>query len=771
MSFRRTRGASLCAALAIGAVCSVSFGHQDDGKVLDRVPRYEGPGYRAALRGAPPINFPSNNVALLSWIPLPEFGQDVNSANSCWGHVSPAGREYAIIGTSRGTAFVDVTNPGNAQIVAQINGPESLWRDMKTFTRGSGPTYQAFCYSISEGGDGIQVIDISNIDNGVVTHVRNVTTGGNAATHTIAINEDSGYLYRAGGGSNGLRIYNLNVDPANPSLVATWTDRYVHECQVVTYTSGPLAGQEIVLACSGFNGGSGETGLEILNVTNKSNIVSLSRTFWPEAAYSHQVWLSPDRQYAYLNDELDEDNFGNPTQTEVFDMSNPAQPVRVGNFTNGNSAIGHNLYTRGNFIYEANYRSGLRVFDATNPIAPVEVASFDTWPSDDNASFNGLWNNYPYLPSGIVIGSDIEKGLFVWYVGEPQVEFSYPDGLPSLVNPAGMTVRVQVDVNSGTLEPGSLNMTYSAGTSGGVVSLAPLGGNLYNAVIPALPCGSTLSYYFSAETTNNIVWRGPSTAPAVAHTATVATNVQVIVSDTMETNTGWTGGVAGDTAESGQWVRVNPRGTAAQPEDDHTPAPGVNCWVTGQGSAGGSVGGADVDNGFTTLLSPLYDLSAQTDAVIGYWRWYSNDQGAAPNADVFVVDVSRNNGSTWTNVETVGPAGPQTAGGWFYHEFALSQFGGPTAQVRLRFIASDLNSGSIVEAAIDDFGIRAVECAAPPCPGDLTGDGLVDLNDLSLLLANFGCSAAPCSGDLDENGSTDLTDLSTLLANFGVNCN
>lgn len=763
MSDRRNQAVSLCATLAIAMSCAVCFAHPDDYKLLDRVPRYEGPGYRAALRGTPPINFPSNNVTLLSWIPLGEFGSEITSANSCWGYVSPSGREYAIIGLSHGTAFVEVTDPGNAQIVALITGPTSLWRDMKT--------YQNYCYAVSEGGSGIQVMNLANIDNGVVTLVRTVTTGGATATHTLALNTDSGYLYRAGGSGNGLRIYNLNADPSNPQHVATWSDRYVHEAQVVTFTSGPQAGRELALCCSGYNGGGTQTALEILDVTNKSNIVSLSRTFWPEAAYSHQVWLSPDRRYAYLNDELDERDFGNPTQTEVFDMLNPAQPVRVGNFTNNNTAVGHNLYTRGNYIFESNYRSGLRVFDATNPTAPVEVGYFDTWPSDDNASFNGLWNNYPYLPSGIVIGSDIEKGLFVWHIGEPQLEFSYPDGLPSLLNPAGTTLRVQITANNGTLVPGSAMLEYNGGGAAGSVPLVPLGGDLYNAVFPPLPCGASVAYFLSGQTTaSNITWRDPPTAPGTGYTAVAATSIETLVYDTLETNTGWVAGAPGDNATAGIWVRVDPVGTAAQPEDDHTPAPGVLCWVTGQGSPGGSIGAADVDGGRTTLRTPVYNLSGRSNIVIGYWRWYSNDQGNAPNEDVFLVDVTDNNGTTWTNVETVGPAGPETSGGWRYHQFRLSDFVTPTAQVRLRFIAQDLGTGSIVEAAIDDFEIREIECQEPPCPGDLNGDRTVDLNDLTILLGDFGCSGPSCAADLNASGSTDLNDLTMLLAYFGATC-
>ena len=172
--------------------------HDDDPKRLDRVPPYQGPGWRSSVAlaeftggvqssflggglSSPSIHFPSDGVRLLSWIPLGEFGPNgAVSGNDCWGYVSPSGTEYAIIGTSNGTGFVNIDNPGDAQLVEFIPGPGSLWRDIKT--------YSHYAYAVSEGGEGIQVIDLSQIDNGVVTHVNTVTSGGSVIfTHQTAV--------------------------------------------------------------------------------------------------------------------------------------------------------------------------------------------------------------------------------------------------------------------------------------------------------------------------------------------------------------------------------------------------------------------------------------------------------------------------------------------------------------------------------------------------------------------------------------------------------
>src|SRR5262245_15892880 len=201
--------ASLLLFAALGILTPVLAAHDGDPKLLDKQPMHRGPGWRNASRLAsdgnltgmqPGIVFPANNVTLLSWISLTDFGvPSGGNGNSCFGYTSPSGREYAIMGLSTGTAFVEVTQPGNPQIVAQVPGPSSLWRDMRVF--------QNYCYAISEGGGGIQVMNLANIDAGQVTQLPAVNDDASPATHTLAINTASGYLYRAGGNGNGLRIY------------------------------------------------------------------------------------------------------------------------------------------------------------------------------------------------------------------------------------------------------------------------------------------------------------------------------------------------------------------------------------------------------------------------------------------------------------------------------------------------------------------------------------------------------------------------------------
>jgi len=213
----------LAALLLLGGIASA---HDNDPKILDREEPYRGVGYRRAQLANPGAfgggtgggnanlgMFASDGVELMAWMPLSEFG-NTPQGSDCWGYTSPSGREYALFTHFEGMAVVEITNPSNPQLVRNIVSISSQWHDVKVF--------QDKCYLVSEGGGGILIYDLANVDNGQVPQVGQVTSGGTTATHNVAIDEVSGYLYRAGGDSNGLRIYNLNQSLTNPPLVASW---------------------------------------------------------------------------------------------------------------------------------------------------------------------------------------------------------------------------------------------------------------------------------------------------------------------------------------------------------------------------------------------------------------------------------------------------------------------------------------------------------------------------------------------------------------------
>ena len=294
--------------------------------------------------------------------------------------------------------------------------------------------------------------------------------------------------------------------------------------------------------------------------------------------------------------------------------------------------------------------------------------------------------------------------------------------------------------------------------------MVALGGGLFRGTLPPAPCFATIEYSVGVSSAEGAAFRSPADT-GENYTAQVLTGTSTIVSHTFETAQGWTVGdpSSPDTATTGVWERADPQGTTAQPGDDHTPAPGVMCWVTGA-QAGGGAGDFDVDNGKTTLMSPVFNLAANPEARIGYWRWYSNSQGGAPNADTFVVSVSPDAGTNWAVAETVGPSGPGTNGGWNFHEFRVADILAPTATMKVRFVASDLGTGSLIEALVDDFAITSPVCSAS-CVTDRDNNLVVNSSDISVYLTAWlaDVTAGTFTADFDGLGGTNSTDISAFL--------
>ncbi len=649
-------------------------------------------------------------------------------------------------------------------VIGEISHSNSLWADVKV--------YQDHCYVSNETGGGVDVIDLSDVDNGNVSLVQRLTLGGLASVHNIVIDEVSGFLYPVGSNLNGgrLRAYDLS-DPANPTFAGvdgTAGGVYCHDAQVVTYTQGVYAGREVAFCANP------AAGLDIYDVTNKSAFVRLSRITYPGIDIPHQCWLSEDRSLLYFGDEGDETNQAFQTRTMVFDVQDIDNPVYLGEFSNGSSAIDHNLYVKGNLVFEANYSTGLRIFDRTDPVNATEVAYIDTFPEDDRTDFVGAWSVYPFFDSGTIIISDFNRGLMVVTLDLASLKLTKVGDTPQLVEPnAPLGTGVRISELTGVIDGATpaLRVRTQGDVSFTSIPLTAQGLGLYDATLPGAPCGDTLEFYFEVSDTQGAVFTLPVDAPASLF-ETEAVELVADFTDDMESDTGWSGGIAGDTATTGQWVRVDPVGTGAQPEDDTTPDPGTLCWVTGQGAIDGGLGTQDVDGGFTTLMTPVLDLSALTRPRIIYDRWYSNTGGGAPGADIFVVDISNNDGATWTNVETVGPTGPGTNGGWLRHAFEVADVIAPTAQMRLRFIASDVGSGSIIEAGLDGFEVADAVCTdINTCTADFDNDGDVDLGDFGVFGAAFnsmtGDANYDAAADFDADGDVDLGDFGVFGSQFG----
>lgn len=392
--------------------------------------------------------YPCENVDLLNFMPTATIGG--GNTNDIWGWTDPLdGREYALVGRTSGTSFVDISDPVNPVYLGNLPKPtnNSTWRDIKV--------YNDFAFIVSEAtGSGMQVFDLTrlrDVVNPPVTFTSDAFYDTFSRAHNIAINEETGYAYVVGSNtfSGGLHIVNIQ-DPLNPVLAGDYAlDGYTHDTQVVVYHGPDLdyAGLQIA-----FN--SNEDAVTIVDVTDPTDTETISITGYPTAEYTHQGWLTEDHRYFLVNDELDESNLDINTTTYIWDMADLDIPLLIGTFVSSEPAIDHNLYTRGNLVYQSNYRAGLRILDAVD-IANAnlsEVAFFDIYPTNNNANFNGSWSNYPYFQSGVVILTGIETGL---YIVKPNfIRASAPEGQVC----ASDLVTVDVEVLQGFLGPVDLSV-------------------------------------------------------------------------------------------------------------------------------------------------------------------------------------------------------------------------------------------------------------------------------------------------------------------------
>ncbi len=370
--------------------------------------------------------FDCGNVDLLSYMTVEDLGgSDGVQANDVWGWVDPeTNREYALVGRTNGTSFVDITDPANPVLKGDLPLTEGAnpapWRDIKVYAN------HAFIVADNAGEHGMQVFDLTHLRQesySPVTYTEDALYTGIASAHNVVINEDTGFAYAvgsSGGGKTcggGLHMVNIQ-NPLSPEFAGCFADvntgrqgtGYSHDAQCVIY-EGPDTEHQGKEIC--FN--SNETALSISDVTDKDSTVALSVAEYPNVGYAHQGWLTEDFEYFYMNDELDElQEKVVGTRTLIWDVSDLDDPQLVREFMSENLASDHNLYIRGDIMYQSNYSSGLRIFDISDRANPVEIGFFDTYPAGpDEPGFDGSWSNYPYFPSGTIIVTGIGEGLFV----------------------------------------------------------------------------------------------------------------------------------------------------------------------------------------------------------------------------------------------------------------------------------------------------------------------------------------------------------------------
>ena len=371
--------------------------------------------------------FSCDNVDLIAFLPSSALGGGPGErVSDVWGWSDPeTGREYALVGRTGGAAIVDITDPAAPRHVGTVPANPSGARDLKVYAD------HLFFTGDGAGAHGLVVFDLTRLRDAVfdpasptggVDFEPDAVYRGIESAHNLVMDAESGFAFpvgASGGGETcggGLHMVDVR-DPKAPVFAGCFTDTVgliapgrTHDAQCVVYR-GPddrYQGRQVCFI-------SNETLLRIVDITDKDAPTPIGGASHPGVAYIHQGWLTEDHRYYYLDDELDElVGTVSKTRTYIYDVAELDDPIPVGHVDGPTGATDHNLYVKGDRMYQANYQAGFRVFDISDPEAPEEIGWFDTTPYEgDPPGFVGAWTAYPFFESGTVVVTSMYEGLFL----------------------------------------------------------------------------------------------------------------------------------------------------------------------------------------------------------------------------------------------------------------------------------------------------------------------------------------------------------------------
>lgn len=642
------------------------------------------------------------------------------------------GREYALVGANRGLIIVDVTDPDNPVQIVQIPGPVNDWKEIKT--------YEHYAYVTSEGGQGVQIVDMSALPSPDLPYKHYTGDGsilGQLGTiHALHIDTKAGFLYAWGSKlfSGGAVILDI-ADPYNPV--------YAGKYDALGYIHDGYVDNDTMYAAHIYSGT-----LSIVDMHDKANPQLLGTVQTP-GRFTHNSWLLDDRKHILTTDEAF------PSFVTAYDISDPSNITELDRLStnDGTQSIGHNTHVLNDWAITSWYTDGFTIIDAHRPDNLVEVARYDTYAN--SGKFDGCWGVYPFLPSGNIIASNINPAeLFVatptylraCYLegrvkaagtGQPlsgvqlkmtaigKSELSRTDGsFKTGYHEAGTyTVEasklgyvpktVQVTLKTGEvteleieLEKGVAFTVTGSVTETGTGKIVPNARIHFAGILDSLVFTNvqgTFSTELPQGTYEVTAYAWGYSTKTLNVSAAGPINVTLdkdIYFDDFSNDYGWFS--FGD-ATTGFWELGEPQGTNFQnqvsnPGSDVNSDNNTKCYVTGNG--GGDAGGDDVDNGSVLLTSPLMELAGYQDAVLSFDYWFFNGGGSGNPNDTFLVKVT--NGIEEALVFTQR----QSASQWRASgDISLAGLIKLTDEMQVQFITADRAPGHLVEAGLDLFKV------------------------------------------------------------------
>lgn len=726
----------------------------------------------------------NSNMTLRSTLP---YGVSLSNIG---GYVDGQGNEYALVGYYDGLSIVNVTDPDNPFIAFTVNGSPSDWREVKTWS--------TYAYVTTEGGNsGLQIVDLTNLPNSINSKYWKGSGAINNQLETIhALHIDAGYAYLFGSNlfSGEAVIANL-ADPWNPVYAGKTPspDEYIHDGYVRNDTlwAGHIYGGYFA----------------VYDVSNKANPVQLAQQTTPNN-FTHNTWLNDAGTVLFTTDETQNSYLAS---YDITDLSNITELDRF-QVTPGSQSIVHNTHILNDFAVTSWYKDGVSITDVSRPDNIISVGRFDTYTQGSGGGFNGCWGVYPFLPSGTIVASDIDNGLYV--LTPNYVRGCYLEGivLDSVSGTPLNNATVQVLATSmnevtgfdgvfktGTATPGTVTVQVSRSgyitktisnvqlvngqLTNLVVELASFNtfvatGQVVNALNGLPVAGAQVTIVGPASndvvTTNaNGDFAIPAFAPDVYSVDAGAWGYQTYCADNVNINTstvpltislqpgiyddftfdlGWTvSGVSGNSWERGEPVGTNLFGTQSNPDVDVNGDCRDQAYVTDNG--GGQAGSNDVDGGNTVLTSPVFDATQFLNPYVNYYRWFFNAGGQSNPNDTLTVKLS--NGTTTVTLETV--LNNSTGNGtWVSKSYQIAAFLPPSNNMQFIIETADWPGpgGHIVEGGLDKFEV-------------VEGPAAV----FESVSANLSVFPNPTSGAftvvnpyVNQNGSVVVTDLSGRIA-------
>jgi choice-of-anchor B domain-containing protein len=353
-------------------------------------------------------------------------------------HDAVNNREYALVGVQTGLSIVDVTNPDLPMEVVFVNGDTSLWQEPKTWGH--------YAYVTNETGHkGLMVVNLAGLPNSVTTVFLKGDSLVNIATSHTCFVDEKGILYLNGSKAfkRGSLFFDLNPDPMNPAYLGKYDELYVHDCFVRGDT---LWAAEIY-----------DGSITVVDVADKANPLPMTR-FQTPFSFAHNCWLSKDAKTLFTTDER---SFATVASYDVSNLENINLLDEYRHSAN-DSLVPHNTYIRpDSFLISSYYRTGVTIVDAHRPDNLVEVGHYDTSPFSDDKGFEGCWGVYAFLPSGNLICSDRQEGLFV--LTPAYIRACYLEGKVTSTNGQNIAgARVEI-MGTNTIKATNLLGLYKSG--------------------------------------------------------------------------------------------------------------------------------------------------------------------------------------------------------------------------------------------------------------------------------------------------------------------